>query len=302
VLWGLGGKYFSDTMTLITKIHKGFYEMIKHVTLKSHYLQNYLRMKFKIMKTKNIILKSQLALIGYAIIAAILFSCVGGSAPKESESTWKGDSIAADAQKSINDSSKIEQKKKSARLGYSYPSEMTRMKSYDINAYVSIVNASGFIKDTLMKIVTEQKDPVTGASNKDSVKVVDNILLYKRLKVELQDPDSAFKIKVLFGDPWQEVDSTGDNKWRWSVTPMTSSTESKLIIKVVAETPTGKPKDIDDRTFHIKIKITGFWQMVLSWWIYLQDNPGMVVTVILIPLIAYIGKRYFDSRSKKQDT
>jgi hypothetical protein len=243
------------------------------------------------MKTYRTFLKLISGLIFCTIMVAILYSCGAGSKAPETAEAWKSDSLQASENKSFMDTSQQTTVKKTARLGYTYPPEMTRMKSYDINAYVSIVNPGSYIKDTLMKIITQQKDPATGVSSEDSVKIVDNILLYKRLKIELQDPDSAFKIKTLFGGTWQDVDSTGDNRWRWNVTPITNSPEN----------PEGKPKDIDDRTFHIKIKITGFWQMLRTWWIYLQDNPGMVVTVILIPLIAYLGKRYFDRRSKNQN-
>ena len=194
--------------------------------------------------------------------------------------------------------SKIEiPEKKSARLAYSYSPEMKRNESADINVYVSIVNPTSFVRDTLMKIIAQQKNPKTGMINTDSI-VAANILLYKRLKIELIDPDSCFRIKKIYGETWQEVDSTGDNRWRWNLIPLTNLPEAKLVIKVVAETPSGVQKDIDDRTFFIKVKMTGPVQMIRSWGTYLQDNPGLVLTVILIPLIASFGKRYLDRKKK----
>lgn len=191
--------------------------------------------------------------------------------------------------------------KKSASLAYNFPAEMKRNVSEDINVYVSLVNSGSFVKDTLMKIIARQKNPDTGKSKTDSI-VTTNILLYKRLKIELIDPDSAFRIKQIYGNDWQEVDSTGDNRWRWNVVPLTNLPEAKLVIKVVAETPSGAQKDIDDRTFYIRIKMTGPFQMIRSWLTYLQDNPGLVLTVILIPLIAFFGKRYFERRAKNKNT
>ena len=190
-------------------------------------------------------------------------------------------------------------KKKSARLAYNYSSEMKRDVSEDINVYVSIVNSGSFVKDTLMKIVAQQKNPNNHKTKADSI-VCANILLYKRIKVELIDPESSFKIDSVYGNAWQDVDSIGDNRWRWSVIPLTNHPMAKLVIKVVAKTPAGAVEDIDDRTFYIKVKMTGWMQMLRDWWIYLQDHPELVVTVILIPVIAYFGKRYFDRKSKEQ--
>ena len=190
-------------------------------------------------------------------------------------------------------------KKKSARLAYNYSSEMKRNVSEDINVYVSIVNSGSFVKDTLMKIVAQQKNPNTRKANTDSI-VTANILLYKRIKVELIDPDAAFKIDSVYGNSWQDVDSIGDNRWRWSVKPLTDQPNAKLVIKVVAKTPAGAVEDIDDRTFYIKVEMTGPFQMFRTWWIYLQDHPELFLTVIIIPLIAFFGKRYFDRKSKEQ--
>ena len=189
-------------------------------------------------------------------------------------------------------------KKKSARLAYNYSSEMKRNVSEDINVYVSIVNSGSFVKDTLMKIVAQQKNPGARKANTDSI-VTANILLYKRIKVELIDPDAAFKIDSVYGNGWQDVDSIGDNRWRWSVKPLTDQPNAKLVIKVVAKTPAGAIEDIDDRTFFIKVEMTGPFQMFRTWWIYLQDHPELFLTVIIIPLIAFFGKRYFD-RKKEQ--
>ncbi len=188
--------------------------------------------------------------------------------------------------------------KRSARMAYSYCPEMKRNEAADVNVYVSIVNPTSVVVDNLMRIVAQQHNPTTGKSDADSI-IATNILLYKRMKVVLIDPESAFKIDSVYGKQWQTVDSMGDNRWRWSVIPKTDAKAAKLIIKVVAETPEGVIKDIDDRTFYVKVKLTPPIVVVRSWWSYLTDNPAMVVTVILIPLIAYFGKRYFDRKKGK---
>lgn len=188
--------------------------------------------------------------------------------------------------------------KRSARMAYSYCPEMKRNEAADVNVYVSIVNPTSVVVDNLMHIVEQQHNPATGKKDVDSI-IATNILLYRRMKVELIDPESAFKVTQVYGEQWQEVDSMGDNRWRWSVVPQTDAKEAKLIIKVVAETPEGVVKDIDDRTFYVKVKLANPDDVVRSWWSYLTDNPAMVITVILIPLIAFFGKRYFDRKAKR---
>jgi hypothetical protein len=246
--------------------------------------------------------------IGFLLILMLMFSCGGASDQAYSEyaeSAVDSSGVSFKVDEKVEDSVNTSPvhavdpdiQKKSARLAYNYPPEMTRYKSEDINVYVSIVNPASFVKDTLMKILATQQSP-SGKKTIDSI-VTTNILLYKRLLVELMDPDSAFTIKRIYGEAWQEVDSTGDNRWRWSVTPLTDAPEAKLVIKVMAQKPVGTQVYIDDRTFFIKVKMVGIGQTIRSWITYMQDNKGMVVTVILIPLFAYFGKRYFDRKSKK---
>jgi hypothetical protein len=188
---------------------------------------------------------------------------------------------------------------RTARLAYNCPAEMRRNESKDINVYVSLANPPGVMRDNLLRIVTLQQDPGTSRQVRDSV-VVTDVSVYHRLRVDLLDPDSAFRVKRVFGEAWQTVDSAADNRWRWNVVAITNARTAKLVVKVIAETPEGATRDIDDRTFYIRIKMVGLGQVIRSWLVYLQDNPGMVITVILIPLIGYFGKRYFDRRTKRQ--
>lgn len=209
------------------------------------------------------------------------------------------DTTAIDTNKEIQKPKESRVPQKTARLAYSYYPEMTRYESKDINVFISIIHQVDHIRDTLIKIITQQQNASTGKVDSDSI-VTSEISIYKRIRVDLLDLDSSFKIQKIFGETWQDIDSTGDNRWRWNVTPITNATNARLVIKVIAETPAGTVKDIEDRTFYIKVKMIGTYQVIRSWWAYLQDNPGMVVTVILIPLVAFLGKRFFDRKQKNK--
>lgn len=43
-------------------------------------------------------------------------------------------------------------------------------------------------------------------------------------------------------------------------------------------------------------------QTARGWLTYLQDHPGLVLTAILIPLMAFFGKRYFERKSKGKNS
>jgi hypothetical protein len=69
-----------------------------------------------------------------------------------------------------------------------------------------------------------------------------------------------------------------------------------LVLKVDAEKPGGGIENLAPRSIPIKIDIDA--NIFRSVWIYMGDNPGVVLTAILIPLVAYFGKRYFDGKKK----
>lgn len=238
------------------------------------------------------------------LLALAVFACMQGPPKHEITSLPPETAMLADSTQSARptDAKSAGENAtplRTARLGYNFPPEMKRNESKDINVYVSLVNTSGVVRENLMRIVTLQQNSRTGEPIRDSILVAD-ISVYSRLRVDLLDPDSAFRVKRVFGEVWQIIDSTGDNRWRWNVVARTDARRAKLVVKVIAETPEGATRDIDDRTFFIRIKMVGFGQVIRSWLVYLQDNPGMVLTVILIPLIGYFGKRYLDRRAKRR--
>ncbi len=188
--------------------------------------------------------------------------------------------------------------KKQATLGYSYPTKMTRGLSSDFNVFVSLINNQSKVLDTLQKIVAKQ---MTDDKHSDVKHVMEatNIFLYRKLKVELLDPDKAFELTPVHANSEQQVDEEGDNKWRWNVKPLTNTKEARLILKITAERPNGNSEPIVDETIHIRINIDE-GQFVRNTWIYVLDHYEWFLTVILVPLVSFLGKRWFDRKKKKE--
>lgn len=188
--------------------------------------------------------------------------------------------------------------KKQATMGYSYPTKMTRGQSSDFNVFVSLVNSQSKVLDTLQKIVAKQMADDNNASVKHVMEAT-NIFLYHKLKVELLDPDKAFELTPVHNNSEQVVDEFGDNKWRWNVKPVANRKDARLILKVIAERPNGNSEPIVDETIHINVNIDE-GMFVRNIWIYALDHYEWFLTAILVPLITFLGKRWFDRKKKNE--
>lgn len=183
--------------------------------------------------------------------------------------------------------------KKNAILGYSYPGKIFRNSQKSINVYVSINNSTGEIKDTLKNLIRLQQEIIDGT---DTTHIeTENIIFYKYLKVRLIDPDSVFKITKIHDSDRQEIDTIVGNRWRWNITTDSDIPSATLILKISAEQPN---EILNDKNIIIHIEVDNL-TIFRKIWIYLIDNPNIVVTLILIPLIAYLGKRLLEKKKKE---
>ncbi|WP_026770617.1 hypothetical protein [Asinibacterium sp. OR53] len=181
--------------------------------------------------------------------------------------------------------------KRSGILGYSFFKQMKRSETKNIHAFISIRHSESALRDTI-RIINAQEEP---NKRNDTVSIfTQNILLYRYVDVRLLDPDHSFTIAQVHDSARQEVDETDGNHWEWAVTPNTDRKEARLILKVVAEKPDEPAEPFDSRTIPITINVNT--NIVRPLWIYLYDHPEYVFTAILIPVVAYFGKKIFDRR------
>ena len=209
----------------------------------------------------------------------------GGSAEAERTDT---------AETSTIDSSAAVNSFKTATLGYSYPQKIMRGKSKSINVYVSVSNPAGEVEDTLRKIATIQKEVVNG---NDSVIVeTTSIVFYKYLTVKLIDRDKVFDITQIHDNERQLVDTVNGNTWRWVIKTNTDQNVARLILKISAEKP---DRIFDDKDLAINVLIDNSG-LLRRLWIWLQDHPESLLTLIIIPIFIYLWRSIFGKKKDKR--
>ncbi|HSZ35253.1 MAG TPA: hypothetical protein VK772_18200, partial [Puia sp.] len=182
--------------------------------------------------------------------------------------------------------------RRQALLGYSYFKKIQQGRSKDINVFVSIKFPASRIVDTLTKL----SKPESGEFKNDTATVAteifeDNLADCDSVDVTLTDPSAAFKIDS-FGLTRQPIAAL--SRWTWAVTPLTNLKKANLILNATPRRKDGSPKTIDPKVIIIEIEIVpGFFRNL---WIYINDNPWTIMTVIIIPLAVFLGKRLFKTQ------
>lgn len=177
-------------------------------------------------------------------------------------------------------------KARSGVLGYSYFKSMRQNETRNINAYVTIINSSTWVIDTLKEITSE----ILPERKSDTSSIfTENIVLFKSLNIDLLDPNSDFVIKPVHENSRQVIDSLAGNFWTWAITPKTNKAKSRLILRVVAERPDGSQQVFRAKEIPINISLDrGLLRTVYLW---LYNNPEKTLVLILIPLAALFWRK-----------
>jgi hypothetical protein len=191
-------------------------------------------------------------------------------------------------------------KRKSANIAYSYFTTIKRNDLKHISAYLSITQPEAAVKEILRKIERTQR---INSENEDS-SIINSLnipLVYDYVEINLLDPAADYTIsKVGHNNDKQKIDTINGNKWDWTVLTKTNKKDTRLILKITAYLPNAS-EELENRSIPIRIKLE---QGILrKLWATLLDDPKYLLTAILIPLIAFFGKRYFDQKkAQKKDT
>jgi hypothetical protein len=174
-------------------------------------------------------------------------------------------------------------------LGYSYPPTITVGSSKTIHAFISIMFPENKVRDTLVKIVIDDDKNETG----DSVVIVKAIRLFKEVTMTLDCMDTVLKVSPNHPNASQQIDTLHGNKWSWSIYAKTADYPvSKLKLKIT----TKGPASYDEKTLTINIKVEP--HILRRIYNYLINNPKVLVSSILIPLLGFFGTRYFNNKRK----
>jgi len=186
---------------------------------------------------------------------------------------------------------------RSGILGYSFFRTMKQNETRNIYAYVTINHPQSTVRSILQEINSEDIPPVR--ENDTASIYTKNILLYKYLDVSLIDPGGQCIITPVHESNRQLIDTVQGNSWQWAVTPKTKEKQVRLILKVNAEKPDGSSNPLGSRNIAIDISLEiNFFRSVWTW---LYDNPEKLLVLILLPLVAFFGGKFF-KRKKIEKT
>lgn len=173
---------------------------------------------------------------------------------------------------------------------------MKQNETRNIYAYVTINHPQSAVQSILQEINSEDIPP---ARENDTASIyTKNILLYKYLDVSLIDPAGQCIITPVHESNRQLIDTVQGNSWQWAVTPKTKEKQVRLILKINAEKPDGSSNSLGSRNIAIDISLEiNFFR---SMWTWLYDNPEKLLVLILIPLVAFFGGKFFN-RNKKAE-
>ncbi len=188
-------------------------------------------------------------------------------------------------------------KPKSASIAYSYFTAIKRNEVKNINVHLDINNPESVTRTALKAIEKKQllssRDADTNFTNTLSIP------LYDSVEVALEDPANDYTLsRINHSKDKQKVDTVNGNLWGWTVLTKTDKKETRLILKITAYMPSGE-EVLDNRSIPIRIKLEQ--TMLRKLWATLLDDPKYFLTVILVPLIGYLGKKYFDKKKAAKE-
>jgi hypothetical protein len=189
-------------------------------------------------------------------------------------------------------------KKKSASIAYSYFTTIQRTELKHISAYLSINTPEAKVRDTLRTIERTQRIE----SKEEDSSIINSLslpLVYNDVEINLLDPAGDYTItKVGHNNDKQRIDTVKGNIWDWTVMTKSNKKTTKLILKITAYLPNAS-EELENRSIPIRIKLEQ--NIVRKLWAALLDDPKYLLSAILLPLIAFFGKRYFDRRKATKE-
>ncbi|MBX9782627.1 MAG: hypothetical protein K2X48_04950 [Chitinophagaceae bacterium] len=202
-----------------------------------------------------------------------------------------------------NDTTRFIQKtisRKSANIAYSYFNIIKRNELKNIRAHLTINKPEAKTRDTLRQIERQQQ---VNSSNDDS-SIINSLhipLVYEDVEINLLGPAGDYTItKVGHNTDKQKIDTLNGNTWGWTVITKTDKPSTQLVLKITAYKPDAS-EELENRSIPIRIKLEQ--NIIRKLWAVLLDDPKYLLTVILVPVIGYFGKKYYDRKmaSKSKD-
>jgi len=245
---------------------------------------------------------------------AIIHSCGGGGSSSsnptsDSSATTKDRSIAPPPDTIVKNKpitgnphpgDEINPVVKTNTKGYAIvycPSKMITHVPSIINAQISKDQLSAAYLTFIKKIQDQNPNKKITAIEKD-IKG-DSIDIYENMSVAIEFDADDFKEVSKDNDVTQSFNGKNELEWDWIIKPLHSTEKSIIIFKFYYRDPaTNQEMSILEKTISISVQVDtrSYFE---KWGDFLLDDPKITLTVIVIPLITFLGGFFTGKRKKK---
>ncbi|MEI9934767.1 MAG: hypothetical protein WDM71_07940 [Ferruginibacter sp.] len=125
----------------------------------------------------------------------------------------------------------------------------------------------------------------------------DSIILYDRMKVELNIDDDVFK-KISSDESIKTFENQQSLEWSWTIKPKKITQKSIVSFKFFCVDTNGNDLNlILNKTINVAVKVDTR-TLIDKWEDFLSNDPKTLLTVIIIPLITFISGLFLGKRKK----
>lgn len=125
----------------------------------------------------------------------------------------------------------------------------------------------------------------------------DTIDLYEKMEVKIEFDSDDFVQIGKDEEPVKEFRNKKMLEWQWTIKPIHSTQKSILNFKFYYVDPDNKENYILEKTISVSATVDAR-SYIDKWKDFLEDDSKTTITVILIPLLTYIGG-FFSGKKKK---
>ncbi len=167
------------------------------------------------------------------------------------------------------------------------PTKMIRNVPSIVNATISkeeFANANQKFAD---KILKEQGKDIKKENILNDIKG-DSIDLYEKMGVEIEFDSDDFKLISKNDSQAKEFNNNKTLDWEWTIKPLHSTQKSIINFKFYYLDPDNKENYILEKTISVVATVDAR-SYIDKWKDFLLDDAKTTITVILIPLITFLG-------------
>lgn len=149
-------------------------------------------------------------------------------------------------------------------------------------------------RDELNKAITNIVADLSKQESRNPGQIKDNLYqkqlqVYNKMEVQLQCDDAIFNVTTVDPDVIKSF-ASGEKEleWNWELKPKTITSQTVIAFVFSGIGQNNQPIKLGEKMLYVTVKVDArsFWS---KWLEFLSDDPKYTVTVILVPLITFLG-------------